>query len=514
MELVLTAIAAPPQSDVTGQSQVFDAAGGTLGRAADNTWVLADPDRVVSSHHATINCLNGQFLLIDHSTNGTFVNGAELPLGQGNSVLLKEGDYFSVGGFQFLAALRQPVAQPAAKLGGSFLDQLAPPGACGAAASTPAGPAAHTATPPADGLDELDKWLEPAAPAAPTSPWSGQAASAGGPLPFEQQATDTDPLALLNARTPASDPGWLDAAPSAATAADDDWWRNSQPDNAPVDQQAMHIPPPVCTGDAVDIDALLGLPPESPSAPPFAPEPVSAPQPAAASPSASLSTPPSAPPAPAGGTAFETTAAPIPAAPPPAGPSNRRLAAQLGLQQITDDQIDYLTDTVAAVVRETAERLIDILRARSSIKNELRLERTMISANENNPLKFSPRAEEALSYMFEHRGGAFLQGEKAIRDSFDDLADHQVAVLAGMRAAYETMLAEFDPVRLEQRLNAGASLLGNRNARRWEAYQEYYARLASDPEGSYSRLFGETFARAYEAQINELKTARNFNHDR
>jgi type VI secretion system FHA domain protein len=190
----------------------------------------------------------------------------------------------------------------------------------------------------------------------------------------------------------------------------------------------------------------------------------------------------------------------------------QQLATRLGLDRLAPAQLDQLVDEVADSLRETAARLIEILRARSSIKNELRLDRTMLGASENNPLKFSVRGEDALAYMFEDRGGAFLRAEAAIRDSFDDLADHQVAVLAGMRAAYQSMLTEFEPAKLEQRFGpGGASLIpSSRKARLWEAYQEYYARLSADAENAYSRLFGEIFARAYEAQINELKAARRF----
>lgn len=190
----------------------------------------------------------------------------------------------------------------------------------------------------------------------------------------------------------------------------------------------------------------------------------------------------------------------------------QQLAAKLGLDRLGPAELDRLVDEVAASLRETTARLIDILRARSSIKNELRLDRTMLGTSENNPLKFSVRGEDALAYMFEDRGGAFLRADAAIRDSFDDLADHQVAVLAGMRAAYQSMLTHFGPDQLEQRFGPlGSSLIpASRKARLWEAYQEYYARLSADTESSYSRLFGEVFASAYETQINELKAARRF----
>lgn len=523
MELVLTIIAAPPQSNLLGQSQTITAAAGTsFGRGADNQWVLPDPDRVVSTRHATLTFQGGSYVVIDHSTNGTFINGSTKALGQGNSAVLKNGDVLSMGPFQLQAILRATAVVAPIDLGGSFLDDIRPQRA-------PAAPAASSPPPAQAGsIDDLDRWLEPAAPAATPSSWGSNPHGAGGfgndVLPLVDANPETDPLALLGGGNPAQD-DWF-----GSTGKDsDDWWKDSQPDNAPLHQHAMPAPrfeapppappqaPPPSPApfsppggpDAVNIDDLLGL---APSAPVFAPMPTPAPIPAAAPPT-DITTPQSRPvSAPAPVQAPPPAVAAAPTALPQGHTGNPdtayELAAKLGLANLREEQLANLPAEVAAVLRETAARLMEILRARSSIKNELRLERTMIGARENNPLKFSARPEDALTYMFEDRGGAFLRAEAAIRDSFDDLADHQVAVLAGMRAAYNAMLTEFDPARLEQRFGAAGGLLANRKARNWEAYQEYYARLSADGESAYSRLFGEFFAHAYEQQINELKATR------
>src|SRR5215470_12336596 len=55
-------------------SIVFSVDGGTIGRSADNDWVLPDPLRYVSAHHARVEFRGGSFYLHDVSTNGVFVN--------------------------------------------------------------------------------------------------------------------------------------------------------------------------------------------------------------------------------------------------------------------------------------------------------------------------------------------------------------------------------------------------------------------------------------------------------
>jgi predicted component of type VI protein secretion system len=77
-----------------------------------------------------------------------------------------------------------------------------------------------------------------------------------------------------------------------------------------------------------------------------------------------------------------------------------------------------------------------------------------------------------------------------------------------MNAAYETMLNHFNPENLKRHINAGDSLLGNKNAKNWSAFEEYYKSLKGDYETTYNELFGEDFARHYEKQLAELKNTR------
>src|SRR5437879_7204095 len=55
-------------------SAIFSVEGGTIGRSADNDWVLPDPLRYVSAHHARVQFREGHFYLQDVSTNGVYVN--------------------------------------------------------------------------------------------------------------------------------------------------------------------------------------------------------------------------------------------------------------------------------------------------------------------------------------------------------------------------------------------------------------------------------------------------------
>jgi type VI secretion system FHA domain protein len=76
---------------------VFGVSGGSIGRSAENDWVLPDDMRYVSGRHARIVYHKGRYLLQDTSSNGTYVNDSERPLGNQNPHELKSGDILRIG---------------------------------------------------------------------------------------------------------------------------------------------------------------------------------------------------------------------------------------------------------------------------------------------------------------------------------------------------------------------------------------------------------------------------------
>jgi type VI secretion system FHA domain protein len=90
-------------------SATFSVEGGTIGRSADNDWVLPDALRYVSAHHARIQFREGHFYLQDVSTNGVFVNDDMEPLAKRGSsgYRLANGDVLRMGAYHILAAVEQ-----------------------------------------------------------------------------------------------------------------------------------------------------------------------------------------------------------------------------------------------------------------------------------------------------------------------------------------------------------------------------------------------------------------------
>jgi len=56
--------------------------GGSIGRGTDNEWILTRPRALPVGKHARVDFFARNLFLVDTSSNGTYVNGAQVPLGK------------------------------------------------------------------------------------------------------------------------------------------------------------------------------------------------------------------------------------------------------------------------------------------------------------------------------------------------------------------------------------------------------------------------------------------------
>ncbi|MGC6368558.1 type VI secretion system-associated FHA domain protein TagH [Pseudomonas sp. K2I15] len=175
-----------------------------------------------------------------------------------------------------------------------------------------------------------------------------------------------------------------------------------------------------------------------------------------------------------------------------------------GLDQLRLDkaQAEAQMESIGRSYRLMVEGLIDVLRARASLKGEFRMQQTVIQPVENNPLKFAPNADEALLLLLRHSNQAFMAPDLAVRDSFDDLRAHQLAVMAGVEAAIKHLLTRFEPAQLEERMGKPGGLSsifnGSRQAQYWQQFTELYSNISREAQEDFQDLFGREFSRAYE----------------
>ncbi|PBL74935.1 type VI secretion system-associated FHA domain protein TagH [Pseudomonas aeruginosa] len=438
--------------------KVLDQGQLTIGRGPDNDWVLPDPERLVSSRHCTILNRDGVYYLTDTSTNGVLLVNAGHRLRRGNSEPLQDGETVRLGEYDILVQLGHDIALP-----GSGNPQTDPFTSFDALMSRQAAGSAPAFAEPA-----------PTPHPAVTAHFQG-----GSPL-------DTKPD-LFDFLTPPP-PG---AAP--------------RPDHVPAEQHDFRPPEPVIppppattpapppTGGAPLIPAdwdpfaeLLGNTP-APSATPVAqPQPAAEPTPLAmpfADPGITQQPQPQPQPQPHGA----------------------------GMTQLKVDPAgaEAQMEAIGRSYRGLVEGLVDVLRARASLKGEFRMAQTMIQPVQNNPLKFAPNVDEAMLLLLRRDNQAFMAPDRAVADSFEDLKAHQLAVMAGVQAAIRHLLARFEPAALEARFGKPAGLSGllpgARQAQNWDSFTELYAKILREAEDDFQELFGREFSRAYEEHSARLR---------
>jgi type VI secretion system FHA domain protein len=168
-----------------------------------------------------------------------------------------------------------------------------------------------------------------------------------------------------------------------------------------------------------------------------------------------------------------------------------------------------LSATFGSILKVVLDGVRDVLRAREELKDQFRMRVTTYQPRENNPIKFSANTPDALHNLLVKRNSAYLGPVAAFEEAFEDLRIHQMAMVAGLRAAYEAMLRNFDPQTLEGKferyVKRGGLLGAGAKQRYWELYCEQFADLVRDPDSGFQTLFGEAFTKAYEEQARLLK---------
>lgn len=468
---------------VPGDGRPMQMKGGslTVGRGPGNDLVLPDPDRMLSKSHFVIEDHNGKIVIVDFSTNGTFLNYSKAPLGR-TPTTLNNGDVLSAGGYELVVEIGQELADlddlmprrpeqtglshgnadnapdPFAMLddpgqGGDFLDDLL------GAEGGPTGPKNLGASDPIDDLlpplgEEEDPFFE-----KPKDGREGEGAS----LPMHNPSVSDS------------------FAPSG----------KSSPGLIPDDWDDFLAP----TDDEISARDETPPPEPEPAAPPIPEDPPL--QEPAPTPPADTVQQASVPPAPPAGAGGDQSAA-------------RAFVAALDVEDlvIEDADLERSMTRMGRVMRMMIVGLREILMTRTSIKSEFRIDQTMISSGGNNPLKFSLSEDDAVIALVKPKAKGYLSSETATEQALGDIKAHEIAMVTGMEAAIKGVLAKLDPEMLAGQIETSTaigSMFKGKKARYWEVYEKMYAQISDQAENDFHELFSREFARAYKEQLEKLK---------
>ncbi|MEM1432638.1 MAG: type VI secretion system-associated FHA domain protein TagH [Pseudomonadota bacterium] len=505
MSLQVEVLASGDQESVSPAPVPMTSDSLSIGRSDKNDITLPDPTRVVSNRHLCIEKVDGEYMLIDTSTNGVRLNGEAIEKGIG--IPLEDGDELQVGHYRLRIELSSAVTPPPQN----------PLDVFGSAGDGIADPSER-------GLEDMT---------------SDPLAMLGQPGTTEQEPpASSDPLAMLG------QPGPTAQEPPAPA----DPFVFSEPDHGSEIAQHMPMPrvqedpsaPPAPVEPQEDIpEALRGLmaagapapaaQPAEPPAPPAGGDPFGA-----LPPGSTDSNPAVAPPAPAPGsftTAQTPTATPPPAvtaqpamtppraaAPQPAAMPQYSgapgahgdlapLLEGLGLRPDTPLNAQQLFE-LGRVVALLLESFIGALAVRSRFKAEFGVARTMIQSTKNNPIKLSQSAAEALERLFVTPRPGYLPALEAAEDAVSDLATHELAMFSALKATNRAMLEQLDPDRLaadfqrQAPARLGIGVLSK--SAYWDQYRSFFEGTLQDADPVL-----HFFAEGYDQAVKELEKGQS-----
>jgi FHA domain-containing protein len=553
MELVVRALRCPPPDQPQAIQARFGANGGRIGRSNTCALPLPSRDRYISREHLEIRFREGKYSLkVISKVNGCSVNdsavapGAAVDLFNGDRIQL--GDYLLVAELQPESRAKDPLAafgyaptgradsldmmaslapQPPAPRESQFdtspnwaqaaspASKNRPPRMPSLADPLEADPSGTALGRMLDAASSASRMRQPASRSssgkAPAFGRDDSGASAldaflgldGGQLssPSSGQGLSDQAQGLyrqqdVNVAMPAHGNNTLpDPFEDDIFAALDKDFQPAKPASAPVAPVRSLAPAPQIDPldmlDALDIE-LVGILPAAPRLP------------AQPAPPAPAYAPAVAPQAPAAAGALADGA--------------RALAVLAEALELEPGDLDsaHPMETLRIVgesLNLAVSGLYQLLEMRAQLKNELRIEdRTMIASRENNPLKHSDSARDALRYLVDvrqHGNKLFLQPAKAVGDAVADVCAHEMAVMAGTRAALLAALKMFSPETIEKRIKKSGALdsvmPALHRAKLWESFLAMYGELEKEAEDHFDLLLNQEFARAYAEQGKKLR---------
>ncbi len=476
MKLKLTIINSDINLDVR-KEVVFDHQGGVIGRKEGSDWVLPDAKRFISSRHAIIRFEDNGFLLGDLSTNGIYINDASSPIGNGNFVRINSGDQFKIGDYNILISVQDEIPE-----------SFTPPSVQSNFSDSNESLASNVNIFP-ENMDPLellgmpnDELIPPVDTAAdmPSTQSSLDSASA------DQDFFQPSQLESVTGNAGAIPTNWAELSDDEGKRSEAIPKTQQQKLSGDVNssnQSTGHISPNVVVHNQVDLEIKK---PEQQS------DVVSN---TASSENHQLSDK---------SVSNKTT-------------SDKAMGAfVLGLgmppEMLEDSDINNVMFEFGQVLRTTVEGLKEILSARAELKSEFRMNYTTIRVKENNPLKFSLSVDDALNNLFLKKGEGYLTPKEAIDEAVENMKDHQIALLAGMKAALGELVQEFDPVDVENSVEKYMEMASKiplyRKAKSWDLYCENYKEFRKGMGDNFQNMFGHTFSEAYEKQISDLSLMR------
>lgn len=189
------------------------------------------------------------------------------------------------------------------------------------------------------------------------------------------------------------------------------------------------------------------------------------------------------------------------------GPSASELLALICEAAGIDPQVMASRDSrevardLGLVLRTSTEQLSSLLQGRANAKRIAKsANRTMIGAADNNAMKFTADAGEALDIMFRRARAGYLDGPASFREAFQDLHSHEKATFAAMQKALARLTEDLTPESVEDKVTGA---FGSHKAKAWDLYVQRWNAKTEHHENGILDVFFAYFSEFYDAMTKK-----------
>ena len=421
---------------------VFGVGGGTIGRSADNDWVLPDPQRYVSAHHARVSFRQGSYFLEDLSTNGAFANDGDVAIGKVGPHKLQNGDLLRFGDYQVSVVLEAEAPAEAAAPPPPPTESVAVPTSINAL--RPVGRAAQTDI--GASLDLGALLIQEPAGAAETTPRvvvqvEGPAAATSDSANQSGGFRPVNAYGQAMARIPRPDPRAEDQA---------------EPDDEVIARRIARLakaagkdPRNLANGgNGASAPALYDV---------------------------------------------------------QSGLQAFCRGAGIDAEKLPADAQTRMMHLVGQLFREAFVGMKDLERSRNEIRNRYRIEVPQVE-DDPRPSLARMAVEDLLVEILHQHETRRLDAVQWLREQMTTSKDHENAVSQAMQEAFVEFVGRLDPAELEARFERAArrgKLRTGGKAQSWELYGDFYRNLVEKPAEHMPHTFVEAFSIAYREYLKK-----------
>lgn len=538
----------------------FSHQGGSIGRSNDCDWTLLDVDRYISNKHALISYQNEQFIITDMSSNGVFINNANIPLGKQNTHILNQADRIKIGSYEIEVENLQIVDTPVQV--GNQSSQVGDGDLLGLVMgddssthndqetdylniSTNDNYDHHSSVDDGLGLNDILSGSSN----YKTPPVNTHSAST-----FDNSAQNK-PVFTESDKHPVNHPAQSHQPQSNQSQSNQHYVSNDS--SIPEDWELSGILPAIQDYEPLKPNTPRAQEPtlEPQTEQPDFMEPVAPIEQVKAAPiEQAKAIEPVAPIEQARpveqSTAIDTPVSHAPElvmepkadiplqeevimskVPTPAQSSNEHdksidakveqpmqsgsnefllnLYNKLGLpkEYLASIDEDVFAEDIATVMLSTTKGLMSLLNSRTVFKQESRLSLTSVQPRSNNPIKFSIDPADTLEMLLLKKKKGYLTAKESYDEAVSDIQLHQMAFLSGLQATVTGVLNQISPESIEKQINEkGRSFMGLKaSSQYWQLYKEKQELLAKSVTENLNEVLSTYFSEAYQAQINHFK---------